>query len=51
MNSNLLHQDSFYKSLTLEQSEKAFQNDWDFDSPQAIDFDVLVERLQDLKLG
>jgi uridine kinase len=44
-------QDSFYKTLTPEQSEKAFQNEWDFDSPQAIDFDSLVECLRDLKRG
>ncbi len=44
-------QDSFYKSLTPEQSKKAFQNEWDFDSPAAIDFDVLVDRLRDLKKG
>jgi uridine kinase len=44
-------QDSFYKSLTPEQSKRAFNNDWDFDRPEAIDFDVLVERLYDLKQG
>ncbi len=44
-------QDSFYKSLNPEQSEKAFENEYDFDSPNAIDFDVLVDRLKDLKQG
>jgi uridine kinase len=29
----------------------AFNNEYDFDSPDAIDFDVLVERLTDLKQG
>ena len=43
--------DSFYKTLTSEQSEKAYQNEHDFDSPNAIDFNVLVERLKDLKKG
>ena len=47
----MLSQDSFYKSLTPEQSKKAFQNEWDFDSPEAIDFDNLVDRLNDLKQG
>jgi uridine kinase len=44
-------QDSFYKPLTAEQSAKAFACDYDFDSPEAIDFDVLVENLKDLKTG
>lgn len=43
--------DSFYKPLTPEQSAQAFKNEFDFDSPKAIDFDLLVERLQDLKHG
>ena len=49
--SYLSMQDSFYKSLTPEQSELAFRNEYDFDSPDSIDFDVLVERLHDLKMG
>ena len=44
-------QDSYYKPLTLEQSIKAFQNEYDFDSPEAIDFDALVQSLKDLKAG
>jgi hypothetical protein len=47
----LNHQDSFYKTLDEEGSRKAFRNEYDFDSPDAIDFDVLVERLCDLKAG
>jgi hypothetical protein len=67
----LMHrQDSFYKTLTPEQSSKAFANEFDFDAPdvrdwsgddarartltmtsKAIDFDVLVQRLRDLKAG
>ena len=43
--------DSFYKVLTPEQSRKAFLNEYDFDSPEAIDFDVLVDRLKALKAG
>ncbi|KAK6586333.1 hypothetical protein PZA11_001390 [Diplocarpon coronariae] len=43
--------DSFYKTLDEESSVKAFRNEYDFDSPDAIDFDVLVDRLRDLKAG
>ncbi len=43
--------DSFYKTLDEESQKLAFRNDYDFDSPSAIDFDILVERLQDLKAG
>lgn len=43
--------DSFYKSLDAEGSRKAFLNEYDFDSPDAIDFDRLVEILKDLKAG
>lgn len=35
----------------MEGSRKAFLNEYDFDSPDAIDFDVLVDRLRDLKAG
>ena len=37
--------------LSSEQSRSAFRNEFDFDSPDAIDFDVLVERLRDIKQG
>ncbi|KAK3485810.1 uridine kinase family-domain-containing protein [Neurospora hispaniola] len=47
----ILSIDSFYKSLDAESSRKAFMNEYDFDSPEALDFDVLVDRLQDLKAG
>ncbi|KAK0637111.1 uridine kinase family-domain-containing protein [Bombardia bombarda] len=47
----ILSIDSFYKSLDPEASRKAFRNEYDFDSPEAIDFDVLVDRLRDLKAG
>ncbi|KAE9970972.1 hypothetical protein EG328_005944 [Venturia inaequalis] len=47
----ILSMDSFYKPLTPEQSRKAFKNEFDFDSPAAIDFDVLVEKLRDIKAG
>lgn len=44
-------QDSFYKSLTPEQNALAHANEYDLDSPSSIDFDLLVERLQELKQG
>ncbi|ROW09767.1 hypothetical protein VMCG_02354 [Cytospora schulzeri] len=47
----ILSMDSFYKSLDAEASRKAFANEHDFDSPDAIDFDKLVECLEDLKAG
>ncbi|KAF2031478.1 uridine-cytidine kinase 2 [Setomelanomma holmii] len=47
----ILSMDSFYKPLTPEQSAAAFVNEFDFDAPEAIDFDVLVDRLTDIKNG
>ena len=47
----LMSMDSFYKPLSQEQSEAAFRNEYDFDAPDAIDFDVLVEKLRDIKAG
>ena len=43
--------DSFYKALTPEQHALAHRNEYDLDTPSAIDFDLLVERLKDLKAG
>lgn len=47
----ILSMDSFYKTLTPEQSKLAFANEYDFDAPSSIDFDILVEKLRDLKQG
>jgi uridine kinase len=47
----ILSMDSFYKTLDEDAQKLAFQNDYDFDSPDAIDFDILFERLRDLKAG
>ncbi|KAK0665258.1 putative uridine/cytidine kinase [Cercophora samala] len=47
----ILSIDSFYKSLDEEASRKAFRCEYDFDAPDALDFDVLVDRLRDLKAG
>jgi uridine kinase len=43
--------DHFYKELTPEQNKLAHADEWDFDSPNALDFDVMVEILRDLKQG
>ncbi|KAF2873313.1 uridine-cytidine kinase 2 [Massariosphaeria phaeospora] len=47
----IMSMDSFYKPLSAEQSKQAFRNEFDFDSPDAIDFDILVDRLRDIKTG
>ncbi|KAF2497103.1 uridine-cytidine kinase-like protein-like 1 [Lophium mytilinum] len=47
----ILSMDSFYKVLTPEQSAAAFRSEFDFDSPDAIDFDKLVDVLRELKKG
>jgi len=47
----ILSMDSFYKTLTPEQSKAAFRSEHDFDAPESIDFDILVDRLRDLKAG
>lgn len=43
--------DSFYKVLTREQSEAAFRSEYDFDSPEALEWDLLFQILRDLKAG
>ena len=47
----ILSMDSYYKPLTPEQSAAAFKNEYDFDAPEAIDFDCLVQNLRDIKTG
>jgi uridine kinase len=47
----ILGVDSFYKPLNEEEHAAAHRNEFDFDSPDSIDFDLLVERLRDLKAG
>lgn len=37
--------------LTPEQHELAHKNEYDLDSPDSIDFDLLVKCLEDLKQG
>ncbi|KAG0258018.1 hypothetical protein BG011_003597, partial [Mortierella polycephala] len=47
----LLSMDSFYKDLTPEEVEIAHRNDWDFDSPNSYDYDLLLETITKLKQG
>lgn len=47
----VLSTDSFYKPLTPEESARAFRNEYDFDAPQAWDWDLMVEKLKLLKEG
>ncbi|MCO5565397.1 hypothetical protein L7F22_019070 [Adiantum nelumboides] len=45
----IVSQDSFYKSLTKAQSKLAFENNYDFDHPDAFDYEILYECIEDLK--
>ncbi|KAL8690180.1 MAG: hypothetical protein Q9218_004313 [Villophora microphyllina] len=47
----IMSMDSFYKILTPEQHAQAHRNEYDLDAPEAIDFDLMVERLKDIKQG
>ncbi|KAI5961094.1 URK1 [Candida margitis] len=47
----LLSFDNFYRSLTPEQSKRAFENEYDFDTPSSLDLDALVETVRTLKKG
>ncbi|XP_063236971.1 uridine-cytidine kinase-like 1 [Bacillus rossius redtenbacheri] len=47
----LLSMDSFYKVLNEKQHEMAARNEYNFDHPDAFDFELLRETLQRLKEG
>lgn len=47
----ILSMDNFYRPLSEDQRKLAFASNWDFDSPEAIDFDQVVEVLQSIKQG
>ncbi|KAH1173088.1 hypothetical protein KIL84_016927 [Mauremys mutica] len=47
----LLSMDCFYKVLNKEQQELAARNEYNFDHPDAFDFDLLVSVLRQLKKG
>lgn len=43
--------DNFYKNLTPEQLKQAFANNFDFDTADAFDLDLALEKLNQLKQG
>ncbi|KAM9316308.1 uridine-cytidine kinase-like 1 [Gastrophryne carolinensis] len=47
----LLSMDSFYKILSKEDQEQAARNEYNFDHPDAFDFELLVNVLRKLKKG
>ncbi|KJE95235.1 uridine-cytidine kinase 1 [Capsaspora owczarzaki ATCC 30864] len=47
----ILHQDSFYKVLTREQSEDAAREAYNFDHPDAFDYELIVSTLDKLTSG
>lgn len=47
----LLSMDSFYKVLNEKQREIANKNEYNFDHPDAFDFDLLINTIQRLKEG
>ncbi|XP_021568905.1 uridine-cytidine kinase-like 1 [Carlito syrichta] len=47
----LLSMDSFYKVLTPQQQEQATHNNFNFDHPDAFDFDLIISTLKKLKQG
>ena len=47
----ILSMDSYYRPLSPDESKSAFRNEYDFDAPKAIDFELLVDHLRDIKSG
>ncbi|XP_069892813.1 uridine-cytidine kinase-like 1 isoform X2 [Dipodomys merriami] len=47
----LLSMDSFYKVLTQQQQEQAARNNFNFDHPDAFDFNLIISTLKKLKQG
>lgn len=47
----LLSFDNFYNPLTPEELKRAFANNFDFDTPDSMDIDLVVEKLTSLKQG
>ena len=45
----LIFMHTFYKRLNGEERKRAFDNNFDFDEPNAIDLDLLYKCLRDLK--
>lgn len=45
----IVSQDAYYKSLSPEESKLAFQEQYDFDHPDAFDYDILKKCIRDLR--
>ncbi|SPO23554.1 related to uridine kinase [Ustilago trichophora] len=45
----IVSQDAYYKSLTPQESKMAFQEQYDFDHPDAFDYDILKQCIKDLR--
>lgn len=45
----IVSQDAYYKSLSPEESKLAFQEQYDFDHPDAFDYDILKQCIKDLR--
>jgi len=45
----LLSQDSFYRNLDPEEKKLAFKGEYNFDHPDAFDFDLTVQTLKDIQ--
>ncbi|ODV89342.1 hypothetical protein CANCADRAFT_138604 [Tortispora caseinolytica NRRL Y-17796] len=43
--------DSYYKQLTDDQRERAFRSEYDFDAPEALEWDLLYDHMMQLKQG
>ncbi|CAG5117748.1 unnamed protein product [Candidula unifasciata] len=48
---SLVSMDSFYKVLSPEQHDKAIMNEYNFDHPDAFDFDLVISTIRRLKEG
>jgi uridine kinase len=47
----VISQDSFYRPLTKEEKELANKSDYNFDHPDAFDYELLEKTMKDLKQG
>lgn len=47
----VLAMDSFYNILNQEQRERASQNDYNFDHPDAFDLDLMEDTIRRLRSG
>ncbi|VDP05921.1 unnamed protein product [Soboliphyme baturini] len=47
----MISQDSFYRELTAEERQKAFEGEFNFDHPDAIDFKAMLDVICELKHG